>query len=97
MEKTKDGYVFTLRDRIRIARHFTQKVAEMKDWRIRNKHNRLFREKARELLKGKGYLVLTQNEAHQIDSHYEKSDDQHKHIWGFMWNEVYNRIGLVSI
>lgn len=91
MEETK----FALRDRISTARYFTQKTAEMKDWRIRNKHNRLFRGKARELINGKGYLILTQKEAHQIDSSIEDSDNPKKGIWGYMYNVIWKKIQLV--
>lgn len=50
-----------------MAKGSTERVANMKDWRITNKYNRQQREAARQLIAGKGYIEMTQADAHSID------------------------------
>lgn len=54
---------FRLQGRIDFAKDMTSEVANMKDWRVRNKHNRAMREIARELVESNGgYLIASPNE-----------------------------------
>ena len=55
-----------------MAQYATKQVAEMKDWKIRNKYNRQQREAARKLMGEQGYLEMTQADAHNIDSRIEE-------------------------
>lgn len=48
---------FTLAHRANVAKSLTDKTAALKDWRVRNKHNRAMREIAREWMNGKGYFI----------------------------------------
>lgn len=52
----------TLTNRVNIAKRLTAETATIKDWRIRNKHNRAMREIARELTAGKGYIIASVKE-----------------------------------
>lgn len=80
--------------RIRSAKASTTETASMKDWRIRNRHNRCMREAARLLASGKGYLIATDTAAHDIDTRITPSETVR--VWGFSWNNIYKRIHLVS-
>lgn len=55
----------TLTSRINIAKRMTASTAALKDWRIRNKHNRAMREIARQLTAGKGYIIASVRELKQ--------------------------------
>ena len=46
----------TLSHCVEVAKKQTLRSSEMKDWKIRNKHNRRMREIARELVKKKRWL-----------------------------------------
>lgn len=44
------------------AKLLTARVANLKDYQVRNKRLRAFRELARELMAGKGYIIASANE-----------------------------------
>ena len=69
---TTNNIEITREGRIRMAQYATKQVAEMKDWKIRNKYNRQQREEARKLMAANGYLEMTQADAHNIDSRIEE-------------------------
>ena len=47
----------TITQAINISKRMTKDVAELKDYRVRNKALRAAREKARKLLLGRGYVI----------------------------------------
>ena len=47
----------TITQAINIAKRMTKEVAELKDYRVRNKALKAARENARELLSGRGYVI----------------------------------------
>nr|DAE32977.1 MAG TPA: hypothetical protein [virus sp. ctoYX9] len=55
----------TLTNRVNIAKRITANTAAIKDWRVRNKHNRALREIARQLTAGKGYIIASVRELKQ--------------------------------
>lgn len=63
---------FTREERITMARRATAEVAAMKDWRITNFNNRRQREAARCLMRGHGYLEMTQATAHDVEPRIEE-------------------------
>ena len=79
----------TLTSRINIAKRMTASTAALKDWRIRNKHNRAMREIARQLTAGKGYIIASVRELKQRYGelcHYEVTAPgaDKKKIWAIM-------------
>lgn len=79
----------TLTNRVNIARRMTASTAALKDWRIRNKHNRAMREIARQLTAGKGYIIASVRELKQRYGelcHYEVTAPgaDKKKIWTIM-------------
>lgn len=92
----------TLTNRVNIAKRMTANAAALKDWRIRNKHNRAMREIARELTAGKGYLIATVKELaakYGPLCHYETAAPgaDEKHVWGLQMNIVWHKIQFVAI
>lgn len=92
----------TLTNRVNIAKRMTANTAALKDWRIRNKHNRAMREIARELTAGKGYLIATVKELaakYGTLCHYDTTAPgaDVKHIWGLQMNEICRKIQFVAI
>lgn len=92
----------TLTNRVNIAKRMTADTAALKDWRIRNKHNRSMREIALELTAGKGYVIASVNELSEKYGtlcHY--SPDAHgayeKRVWGLKMNVICRKILFVSI
>lgn len=92
---------FTLQMRVSIAKNFCAKTANMKDWQVRNKHNRAMREIARELMRGKGYIVATSQEMEamygQLFHVAGACLDQKKCVWGLDYNDIFNKIQFVKI
>lgn len=92
----------TLTNRVNIAKRMTANTAALKDWRIRNKHDRAMREIAREISGGKGYIVASvkglaakygtlcnyETTAHGADA---------KRVWGLQMNEIHRKIQFVAI
>lgn len=92
----------TLTNRVNIAKAITAETASLKDWKIRNSHNRKMREIARDLTSGKGYIIATARElkAKYGDlCHYQAdaSDSDRKRIWSLGMNGIYNKILFTSI
>lgn len=88
--------------RIEIARNMTADTAALKDWRVRNKHNRAMRQIARGLTADKGYIIATVRElAERYGTlcQYEKnaSGADEKRVWGLHMNDVYRKILFVAI
>lgn len=54
-------HIFTLSKAVELAREKTMTAATTKDWRL-DKHGKRFREVAREINQGKGYIVCTPRE-----------------------------------
>lgn len=92
----------TLTNRVNIAKRMTAETAALKDWRIRNKHNRAMREIARELTSGKGYLIATVKELaakYGTLCHYETTAPgaDETRVWGLQMNIVWRKIQFVAI
>lgn len=92
----------TLTTRVNIAKRMTANTAAMKDWRIRNKHNRAMREIARELIAGKGYIIASVRElAEKYGNlcHYEITvpGADVKYAWGLQMNILWHKIQFVAI
>lgn len=92
----------TLTNRVNIAKRMTANAAALKDWRIRNKHNRAMREIARELTAGKGYIIATVKELaakYGTLCHYETAAPEAdiKRVWGLQMNIVCRKIQFVAI
>lgn len=89
----------TLQQRVAIAKNFCAKTANMKDWQVRNNHNRAMREIARELIRGKGYIIATEEEMNEKYGYPcdKKCQDKKKHIYSLCYNSIFNKIGFVSI
>lgn len=92
----------TLTNRVNIAKRMTANAAALKDWRIRNKHNRAMREIARELTAGKGYLIATVKELaakYGTLCHYETAAPgaDIKRVWGLQMNSIGRKIQFVAI
>ena len=80
----------TQTSRINIAKRMTASTAALKDWRIRNTHNRAMREIARQLTAGKGYIIASVRELKQRYGelcHYEVTAPgaDKKKIWA-IWS-----------
>ncbi len=92
----------TLTNRVNIAKRMTATTAALKDWRIRNKHNREMREIARELTAAKGYIIASVRElAEKYGNlcHYETTapDADVKRVWGLQMNCIWRKIQFVAI
>lgn len=92
----------TLTNRVNIAKRMTADTAALKDWRIRNKHNRAMREIAWELTAGKGYLIATVKELtakYGALCHHETTAPgaDEKSVWGLQMNSVWHKIQFVAI
>lgn len=92
----------TLTNRVNIAKRMTASTAALKDWRIRNKHNRAMREIARELTAGKGYLIATVKELaakYGTLCHYDTTAPGagEKCVWSLQMNEICRKIQFVAI
>ena len=89
----------TISKRIEIARNLTVATANIKDYKIRNKHNRQMRELARELIAGKGYIIASTRELKEKYgdlSHYDVISDD-KDIWGISMNFSNRKLLFVAI
>lgn len=92
----------TLTNRVNIAKRMTASTAALKDWRIRNKHNREMREIARELTAGKGYVIATVKDLaakYGALCHYDAAAPgaDEKRIWGLQMNSIWLKIQFVAI
>lgn len=92
----------SLNNRIETAKRLTAKTAMIKDWRIRNRHNRAMREIARGLTAGKGYVIASPRELSEIYPDFygcdtAAQDSDVKMIWGLDVNSVWRKIQFVSI
>lgn len=101
MKYNDKNMAITLSKRIEVARLRTSKTANMKDWRIRNKHNRAMREIAREWIGGKGYIIASVKglSAKYGDlCRYEVSAPgaDEKRVWGISFNIIHKRIHFVA-
>lgn len=95
-------HIFTLTNRVNIAKRMTSETAALKDWRIRNKHNRAMREIARELTAGKGYIIASVKELvakYGTLCHYEATAPgaDEKHVFGLQMNIIWHRIEFTAI
>lgn len=93
---------FTLQNRVNIAKEMTVMSASMKDWRIRNKHNKAMREVAREWMNGKGYFigsVIELKNKYGDLCHYETNAPgaDKKCVWAVDYNDVNKRLEFVGI
>ena len=87
----------TVVKRVEIAKKATARSANMKDWRIRNKHNRKMREIARELVeKNGGYVIATPAELHDLYGATVGKGDE-KFVWGIEWNLVWKKLEFMPI
>ena len=89
----------TISKRIEIARNLTAATASLKDYKIRNKHNRQMRELARELMSDKGYIIASTRELKEKYgdlSHYDVISDD-KDIWGISMNFSNRKLLFVAI
>jgi hypothetical protein len=80
----------------------TAETANLKDWRVHNRHNRAMREIAREISGGKGYIIASVKELAQkygCMCHYETTAPgaDAKRVWGLQMNEIYRKIQFVAI
>lgn len=92
----------TLTKRVNIAKRMTEETANMKDWQVRNRHNRAMREIARGISDGKGYIIASVRELTQKYGnlcHYDTiaTGADAKHVWGLQMNEIYRKIQFVAI
>lgn len=72
---------------IEMARRLTKNTSEVKDWRLRTVADKRYRDAARELSKGKGYIIATvakirEKYPEHITIFAEQCDD-HKYLWAF--------------
>ena len=97
--KTKE---FTIKHRANVAKSLTDETAVLKDWRVRNKHNRAMREIAREWINGKGYFigsVIELKNKYGDLCHYESTAPgaDKKCVWAVMAPIKYGKILFVAI
>lgn len=91
-----------LTNRVNIAKRMTANTAELKDWRVRNKHNITMRAIARNLTAGKGYVIASVKELSQKYGalcHYDAAapEADKKRVWGLKMNVISKTILFVSI
>ena len=72
---------------IEMARRLTKLAGEVKDWRLRTVADKRYRDAARELSEGKGYIIATvakirEKYPEHITIFAERGDD-HKYLWAF--------------
>lgn len=76
------------------AAHCTKRASETKDWRLTRKADRRFKEIARELTEGKGYVIATEAElAERWPEVFPKSatfSDNRIFIWAVSFMETRN-------
>lgn len=94
--------IFTLTHRVNIAKALTGRAATLKDWRIRNKHNKAMREVARELTAGKGYFIgsVVELKAKYGDlCNYETTAPgaDKKCVWAIDHNAIWNKLQFIAI
>ena len=92
----------TLTNRVNTGKQLNTNTATMKDWGIRNKHNRAMRERAREISGGKGYIIASGKELaakYGTLCHYETTAPgaDAKRAWGLQMNEVHRKIQFTAI
>ena len=74
----------------------------MKDWQIRNKHNRQMREIAREWTAGRGYMISTLKDLRKRYgslSHYDVNAPGANvlRVWAVDYNSVWKRLQFTPI
>lgn len=84
-------HTWTLKRCIDCAKNLTEKAANVKDWRIRNKYDREMREIARDLNGKRGYLLATVDELKakypgKITVGKCEEDASRKILWGITYN-----------
>lgn len=89
----------TLSRCVEVAKKQTLISSEMKDWKIRNKHNRRMREIARELVKKNGgYVIGTPAEVTETYGvNVGGLEDPRKFVWGIDWNNVWKQLQFAPI
>lgn len=92
----------TLTNRVNIAKRMTSETAALKDWQIRNRHNREMREIARELVAGKGYIIASVEELaakYGKLCHYDTTAPgaDAKQVWGLQMNGICRKIQFMTI
>ena len=92
----------TLTDRVNAAKRMTANAAALKDWQIRNKHNRAMREIARNLTADKGYIIASVKELaakYGALCYHETTapGSDKKRVWGLQMNSVWHKIQFVAI
>ena len=89
----------TLSRCVEVAKKQTLISSEMKDWKIRNKHNRRMREIARELVKKNGgYVIGTPAEVKETYGvNVGGLEDPRKFVWGIDWNNVWKQLQFAPI
>lgn len=92
----------TFNNRVNIAKKMNNETATIKDWRIRNRHNRAMREIARQLSADKGYMIATVKELKAMygdlcDYEANASNADVKNVWALQMDILSNQIQFVAI
>ena len=90
----------SIKSAIEIARRNTERAANTKDYLCRRKRDRKFRELARELTSGKGYILATEVELQERYPelvYWKPLDAKTKVIWAITYNNVWKDMGFCPI
>ncbi len=101
-KNTPSDVTFTISGRVRIAQTWTARSAEIKDYKVRRKRNRIMRDIAREWTAGRGYRIATPR---QMRTDYRAlflsvpgaPDNDRLFIWAIHYNEFRKELQFTAI
>ncbi len=97
---------FALQGCVRLAKRFMRESANMSDYKIKKgghtKHNRLMRKLAQELLEGKGYILMHDDEFNETYGEIKGElistiHGRGKKLWTIAYNDCYHILDFLLI
>lgn len=94
--KTTDKTMKKITTAITFAKRTTEKAATMADYKVRNRKNRMMREIARDLNRGRGYVIASaveMSDAGELIAH----NNGRRIIWAVGYNNFYKELQFIPI